>query len=84
MKLIVGLGNPGKEYNNTRHNVGFMCIDEVARHFNVNFDSNKFSGLYAEFKYNDEKVILLKHTRQTESAAWPLGRRQILRYSLIN
>lgn len=60
MKLIVGLGNPGKEYNSTRHNVGFMCIDEVAKHFNVSFDSNKFSGLYTEFKYNDEKIILLK------------------------
>lgn len=60
MRLIIGLGNPGKEYEKTRHNVGFMCIDEVARHFNVTFDSNKFNGLYTEFKYDGEKVILLK------------------------
>ena len=60
MKLIVGLGNPGKEYNKTRHNIGFMCIDEIAKHFGVTFDSNKFNGLYVQFNYKEEKVILLK------------------------
>lgn len=60
MKLIVGLGNPGREYNNTRHNIGFMCIDEIAKHFNVDFDSKKFNGIYTQFNYNGEKVILLK------------------------
>lgn len=60
LKLIVGLGNPGKEYNNTRHNIGFMCIDEIARKFNVSFDAKKFQGLYAEFNYKGEKVMLLK------------------------
>ena len=60
MKLIVGLGNPGREYNNTRHNIGSMCIDEAAKHFNVTFDSNKFNGIYTEFTYNGEKIILLK------------------------
>lgn len=60
MKLIVGLGNPGKEYNNTRHNIGFMCIDNIAKFFNVNIDANKFNGLYTQFNYNGEKVILLK------------------------
>ena len=60
MKLIVGLGNPGKEYSNTRHNIGFMCIDELARYFNVSFDSNKFNGLYTQFNYEGEKIILLK------------------------
>ena len=37
-----------------------MCIDEIANHFNVSFDSNKFSGLYTDFNYNGEKLILLK------------------------
>ena len=60
MKLIVGLGNPGNEYNKTRHNIGFMCIDKIAKHFNVSFDSSKFNGLYTQFNYNGEKVILLK------------------------
>ena len=60
MKLIVGLGNPGREYEKTRHNIGFMCIDEIANHFNVNFNLNKFNGLYTTFNYNGDKVILLK------------------------
>ena len=60
MKLIVGLGNPGKEYDKTRHNIGFMCINKIADYFDVAFNSNKFNGLYTEFKYNGEKIILLK------------------------
>ena len=60
MKLIVGLGNPGKEYENTRHNIGFMCIDEIAKHFCVNFNSKKFNGSYTQFNYNNERIILLK------------------------
>lgn len=60
MKLIVGLGNPGKEYNSTRHNIGFMCIDEIANLFNVKIDTNKFNGLYTQLNYKGEKIILLK------------------------
>ncbi len=60
MKLIVGLGNPGREYNKTRHNIGFMCIDKIAEYFKVSFDSNKFTGTYTQFNYNGEKIILLK------------------------
>ncbi len=60
MKLIVGLGNPGNEYNKTRHNIGFMCIDKISNYFKVTLDSNKFNGLYTQFNYNNEKIILLK------------------------
>ena len=60
MKLIVGLGNPGREYNKTRHNIGFMCIDKIAEYFKVSFDSNKFTGSYTQFNHNGEKIILLK------------------------
>ena len=59
MKLIVGLGNPGKEYENTRHNSGFMVIDSYANKNNLEF-KNKFNGLYAEFNKNNEKIFLLK------------------------
>lgn len=60
MKLIVGLGNPGREYEGTRHNCGFMVIDKLAEKLNVSVDQNKFKGLYVKFKYHGEDVILLK------------------------
>lgn len=60
MKLIVGLGNPGKEYEKTRHNVGFMMLDEISQHFNTNFNKHKFNGIYTEIVYKGEKIILLK------------------------
>ena len=60
MKLIVGLGNPGKEYENTRHNAGFRFIDEYARKKNIEINKEKFKGLYATFTKNNEKIVLLK------------------------
>lgn len=60
MKLIVGLGNPGTEYNNTKHNLGFLCIDNYAKSHNIVINKEKFNGLYNEFFYNNEKIILLK------------------------
>lgn len=60
MKLIVGLGNIGKEYDNTRHNIGFMTVDKIAEYFKVDFNKKKFNGSYCEIFYENEKVILLK------------------------
>ena len=60
MKMIVGLGNPGKEYDNTRHNVGFMVIDEYAKQYKITSFKNKFNGLYAKIYRNGEYFILVK------------------------
>lgn len=60
MKLIVGLGNPGIEYKNTRHNVGFDIIDTFAGKYNVSIKKSKFNGLYEEISIFGEKVIFLK------------------------
>ena len=57
MKLIVGLGNPGKEYEKTRHNIGFMVLDDYLG--NVKW-SNKFNALYYESFVGTEKVIFVK------------------------
>ena len=60
MKLIVGLGNPGKEYENTWHNIGFMVLDKYANKNGLSFQKEKFNGLYLDFQVNGKKVILLK------------------------
>lgn len=60
MKLIVGLGNPGKDYEKTKHNVGFMCIDRILDKLNVSLDRNKFNGDYYQGVINNQKVIILK------------------------
>ena len=59
MKLIVGLGNPGKQYENTRHNIGFMVLDELAKSWNVSFDKTKFNAEYAIAYHNGIKYLLV-------------------------
>lgn len=58
--LIVGLGNPTKEYENTRHNAGFMALDYIADRLNVNIKENKFDALFADTKLNDKRIFLVK------------------------
>jgi len=60
LKLIVGLGNPGKQYEKTRHNAGFMVIDELAQSLQIEPSQLKFKGLCGETRIGGEKVVLLK------------------------
>ena len=60
MKLVVGLGNPGCEYQQTRHNVGFEVVDELSRRFGLDKPKKKFKGKLNEAPVGGEKVLLLK------------------------
>jgi PTH1 family peptidyl-tRNA hydrolase len=60
MKLIVGLGNPGLLYKNTRHNIGFQVVDAVASLYNFKINKSKFGGLYFQINIDGEEVIFLK------------------------
>ena len=58
--LVVGLGNPGKQYEKTRHNCGFRSIDVLADMLGCKIDKGKFQGLYGQTVYNGKKLFLLK------------------------
>lgn len=60
MKLVVGLGNPGKEYQQTRHNLGFMVLDLFAEQNKINITKNKFESLLGEDQINNDKILFIK------------------------
>ena len=62
MYLVVGLGNPGKEYEGTRHNIGFEAIDYLSDKYNIELNREKFKGVFGEGFIKGKKVILLKPT----------------------
>ena len=60
MKLIIGLGNPGAKYKGTRHNIGFITVDEFAYQENLEFNQSLFDATFTQTHIDGEKVILMK------------------------
>jgi len=60
MLLLVGLGNPGSKYNDNRHNIGFMAVDEIVRRHNFSPAKARFQGLAFEGRLGSEKILILK------------------------
>ena len=60
MYIIVGLGNPGKKYENTRHNMGFIAVDLLAEKYGIKVDKIKFKALVGEGRIAGQKVLLVK------------------------
>jgi PTH1 family peptidyl-tRNA hydrolase len=58
--VIAGLGNPGGEYENTRHNVGFRAVDDIARRFDVEIVKSKFGGKTADIRHAGKRIVLVK------------------------
>ncbi len=72
--LIVGLGNPGLQYDGTRHNAGFEVIDAFCKKHSVTLDKNKYDAVYADVKIGDKRLLIMKpqtymnHSGQAVSA----------------
>ena len=62
MKCIIGLGNIGKEYDLTRHNIGFLCIEYLSDKYNIKIDKKRKKCIYGEGTIEDKKVVLVKPT----------------------
>ena len=60
MKVVIGLGNPGKKYEKTRHNIGFIVVDSLRKKFNLTDEREKFQALISEKNIDGEKVIFFK------------------------
>lgn len=73
MKLIVGLGNPWKEYEKTRHNIGFMIVDDFLKNGKRKTENGKWKGEWQETLVDDQKVIFLKPMEFMNRSWWAVG-----------
>lgn len=71
--IIAGLGNPGKEYEKTRHNIGFLSIDYIAERLGARIDRAKFHALVAEVKIADTRVLLMKPETYMNNSGVAIG-----------
>ena len=79
MKIVVGLGNPGARYKDTRHNVGFMVMDRLAARLGADFSQEKYNGLIARTLRAGETVLLVKPLTFSNNSGECVAR--ILRYT---
>ena len=83
MKMIVGLGNPGKQYELTRHNVGFLCIDEAEKRYNLTFKfESAFNAMVATTNIGGEKTIFVKPQTYMNLSGEAVGK--ILKYYKVD
>lgn len=73
MKIIIGLGNPGRQYEDTRHNAGFMVVDKFADKHGVDISKARFNALLGEVFVNGEKVILVKPMTYMNNSGQAVG-----------
>lgn len=73
MKIIIGLGNPGRQYEDTRHNAGFMVLDKFADKHGVDISKARFNALLGEAFVNGEKVILVKPMTYMNNSGQAVG-----------
>jgi peptidyl-tRNA hydrolase, PTH1 family len=60
LRLVVGLGNPGRTYSTTRHNIGFMVVDRIAAEFAIGMDKEKFSAVFGRGRIAEVETVLAK------------------------
>ena len=82
MRLIVGLGNPGSQYENTRHNAGFMVVDQLAGEFGISVNKNKFDVRYGRGAIEGHEVMLAKPMAFMNRSGWPV--QKLAAYFKIN
>lgn len=82
MKLVVGLGNPGKKYERTRHNIGFDVIDRVQQKWMIDLSEQKFKGIYGVERNGAEKIFVLKPLTYMNLSGESVG--QLMKYFQIS
>ena len=79
MKIIIGLGNPGRKYDHTRHNAGFLAVDELARGLRFDLTQEKYHALVGRGRIGDEEVLLAKPQTYMNESGRSVG--AVLRYT---